>query len=141
MSKITLDQQVIQRACEHCKQPFIVGRGSVYEDGKPISIYLAAMHDCNKNNTVHLAIAICKHHEGLGENTAVTLRANPSDTEFEMTLINPNESPWAAETYLGKMLDRQQALASPLLAAFFEIADHIVMEIPAVNEYLIGDAG
>jgi hypothetical protein len=37
---------------------------------------------------------------------------------------------------MGVALTREMALASPQLAQFFEVADYIVLNDPAVNSYL-----
>lgn len=138
MTQISLDHQIVQKACDHCKQVFTVSRGSVYEDGEPIAIYLAALHACYSSKAVHLVIAMRRGYRELTENTAVALRVRPAETEFQTIIMEPNQSPWQSETYLGKILTREQALASPLIELVFHIADYIVMEIPEVNEYLAG---
>ena len=55
-----------------------------------------------------------------------------------MTVIDPKESFWQTEAYLGGHLTRHEALGSPLIKSFFHIADHIVTEIPDLRDYLAG---
>lgn len=52
-----------------------------------------------------------------------------------MTVTDASESFWKSEEYLGKLMDRAEALASPLIDSFFHIADHIVSDIPQVRSY------
>jgi hypothetical protein len=56
-------------------------------------------------------------------------------TEFRHSIVNWRESPWAHEEYLGVLLDRTEALASPLRPIAFDVAGHILNDIPEVHAY------
>jgi hypothetical protein len=45
------------------------------------------------------------------------------------------ESPWKSESYLGLMLDRNAALASPLKDLFLHVAGHIAGDVPEVQAF------
>jgi hypothetical protein len=60
-----------------------------------------------------------------------------TDTEIQMSVTDPDESPWREEQYLGSMLTREQALVSPLLPTFFAIADQIALQEP-VSSFVNG---
>lgn len=51
---------------------------------------------------------------------------------FEMTLLDPEQSPWRSHLYLGRMLTRTEVLASPRKEFFFSIADCVVNRNPTV---------
>ena len=133
---ITLDHQITREFCNHCQQALTVSRGSVFEDNNPIGIYLGAMHACGSGRLIHLAIAVRKGYKSAPETSAIALKVRPTSAEIQMSVVNADESSWKTEKYLGKLMDREEALASPLIESFFHIADHIVAEIPEVRSYL-----
>ena len=92
------------------------------------------MHGCKGKPIVALAIAVARPE---GETpSAITLQVRPSETEFEMRIVAPDKSPWYSHAYLGHMLTRKEALASPLRELFYRIADEVVSENPEVNSFL-----
>ena len=138
MSQITIDHQDVSQTCDHCHKTFDVSRGSVYEDGEGFSIYLAGMHECHSGRSVHLAIAVREGYKEFQETCAVAMQVRATETDFEMFVADVKDSPWRGESYLGRMMDREEALNSPLKETFFHIADHVVADNPKVHEYLNG---
>jgi hypothetical protein len=53
-----------------------------------------------------------------------------------MGLVEPKESPWGSQHYLGRMLAPNEARESPLRGRFFQVADHVVEDLPEVQAYL-----
>ncbi len=133
---ITLDHQIAREFCDHCKQTLAVSRGSVFEDDNPIGIYLAAMHACGSGRSIDLVIAVREGYKSAPETSAIAIKVRPTSAEIQMSVVNAEESSWKTEEYLGKLMDREEALASPLIDSFFHIADHIVSQIPEVRSYL-----
>lgn len=134
MSELTIDYQLASQTCDHCKAQFDVSRGRVYNDGKPAGLYLAAMHGC-RSRLVFLAVAL---RENLNLNfpfVCFLLKVRLAPTEIQMTVTDPEESPWASESYVGSMLTRETALSHPLIKTVFEVADQITMRDP-VHGYL-----
>ena len=134
--KTRLDHDTAQKPCEHCGQLMTITRGGVYEDDQGVAIYLAAMHSCESGKLVDLVIAIRQGFDGAPETCAIALKVRPTASEIQMTVTDAEESFWRGEEYLGRLIDRQQALESPLIDSFFRIADHIVREISEVRHYL-----
>ena len=116
---IKLDHQIVLDVCDHCKREFKVIRGSIYDDDNGIAIYLAAMHACDSGKLVDLAIAIRQGYKGASETSAIALKVRPTATEVQMTIADPGELFWKREDYLGKLMHRKEALASPLIESFF----------------------
>ena len=138
MSAITIDHQVSSQTCEHCHREFEVSRGAAYDNGKGFSIYLAGMHKCGSGSLVHLAIAIREGYKMSHETSAIALQVWATASDFEMQVVDARNSPWRDQSYLGRMMDREEALNSPQKELFFHIADHIVADNPKVQEYLNG---
>ncbi len=134
--RITLDHEMILQVCDHCKQTVTISRGSVFEGTDGVAIYLAAMHACGSGRLVDLAVAIREGYKHAAETAAIAIKVRPTSTEIRMNVANMEESFWKTEEYLGKLMDRQEAMASPLIETFFHIADHIVRDVPEISSYL-----
>ena len=53
-----------------------------------------------------------------------------------MHVTDAQESPWSGEQYLGHLLDRSEALESPLVETVFRIAGHVARDNTTVARYL-----
>jgi hypothetical protein len=136
MDQITIDYQLVQQRCAHCGSTFNVTRGSVYEAGEGVAIYLAALHACQGGKLAHVAIALRPGYQGAQDRRAIALKVWPTATEFQMAVVDAHESPWQNEVYLDHLMDREEALASPLLDTLFHIVNHVVAENPKLSGYL-----
>jgi hypothetical protein len=61
-----------------------------------------------------------------------------TETEYQVTVVDAEESPWKGVTLLGRMLDRAEALQHERLREVFHISDHMVRDDQPVREYLDG---
>ena len=136
MSNLTIDFQDVFESCPHCEETFTVSRGSVYDNGEGASIYLAALHECGSGRTAHIAIAVKEGYGEFTETCAASIQIVNGGDDFEMSLVDPEYSPWKDLDYLGRMLRREELLSGSLKDTFFHIADHIVTENPTINTYL-----
>ncbi len=133
---ITLDKQVVTQRCDACKASFTVVRGSVFEEGRPLGVYLAALHGHSAGGRlVHLALAFREEGDAGVPPVAFAVQVVATASEFPHSLVDWAESPWAGESYLGRMLNRVEALASPLKPQVFHIADHVLEDVPEVRSY------
>ncbi|MBL8182986.1 MAG: hypothetical protein JNL64_15415 [Blastocatellia bacterium] len=134
MSDLTIDFQDVIESCPHCEERFTVSRGSVYDNGKGASIYLAALHECGGFRTAHVAIAVKEGYGDFTETCAASLQIVNAGTECQMALVDPEYSPWKDLDYLGRLLYKEEL--GSLKEAFFHIADQIVTQNPTINTYL-----
>jgi len=139
MGTLRLDQQTVRQQCVHCGQEFDVSRGSVYEDGEGIALYLAGLHTCDRPPVAHVAIAIRPGYRDNERPEAILLQMWTTEDSIAMHVTDAAESPWSGEQYLGRLLDRVEALDSPLLETVFHIAGHVARDNATVAAYL--DAG
>jgi hypothetical protein len=134
--RISLDRQVITEHCAECGHDFTTVRGSVYDDGKPIGLYLIALHGHSPDGRLgHLAIALLDSAEQGRHPTAVAIDVIATPDQFGFVAIDWADSPWRKETYLGEMLDREPALASQNWPAFLHVAEHVVEDLPEAKTY------
>ena len=138
MGTLSLDQQTVRQHCTHCGQAFDVSRGSAYEDGEPFALYLAGLHSCNGPPVAHIAIAIRPGYRDNQQPEAILLQMWTTTDSIAMHVTDAAESPWSGERYLGRMLDRAEALDSALLETTFLIAGHVARENTTVAAYLDG---
>jgi len=110
MGVLRLDQQTVRQRCSHCGQEFSVSRGSAYEDGDGIALYLSGLHACNGPPVAHLAIAIRPGYRDNARPEAILLQMWSTEDSVAMQVTDAAESPWSGEAYLGHLLDRDEAL-------------------------------
>ena len=137
MGQLTLDRQGTTETCAHCRAPIAVSRGSVYDDGLPVGLYLAGMHRCSTQPVAILALALLPQEGARPQ--AVHLRVVESAEAVEMMFLDPAESPWREHHYLGQMLAAAEARRSSLRDRFFHVADHVVRDLPELRTFLAGD--
>ena len=138
MGTLSLDQQIVRQRCSHCGREFTVSRGSAYEDGEGVALYLAGLHACDGPPVAHLAVAIRPGYRDNPRPEAILLQLWTTADSLSMRVTDAAESPWSGERYLGRLLDRDAALASPLLETVFVIAGRVARDNTAVAGYLEG---
>src|SRR5215218_10274543 len=111
MSDLTIDFQDVFERCPHCEETYTVSRGSVYDNGEGASIYLAALHECGSGRTAHVAIAMREGYREFTETCAASIQIVNGGDDFEMSLVDPEYSPWKDLDYLGRMLRREEILS------------------------------
>jgi hypothetical protein len=136
MNGLAIDRQAITETCGHCGREYQVTRGSVYREGEPFALFIAGMHGCRGERVVALTIALSQGPKATP--LALTLQILPTETEYQMRIVEPSLSPWRDQAYLGRMLSRPEALAGQLKPTFFEIADAVIAMNPELNSYLGG---
>jgi len=138
--EITLDRQVVAQRCPECNADFTVVRGSVYNALERIGLYLIALHGhSSRGRLAHLAVAILDGAPDRSHPVAAAMQVIGLPHQFEVSFVDWTSSLWHGETYLGEMLDREQALASPQRSTFFHVSDHVVTELPEVQAYFASE--
>ena len=136
MGTLSLDQQTVRQHCAHCGQEFDVSRGSAYEDGEGIALYLAGLHACDGPPLAHVALALRPGYRDNQRPEAILLQMWTTEDSIAMHVTDATESPWSGEQYLGRLLSRAEALDSPLLDTVFHIAGHVARDNTTVASYL-----
>jgi len=138
---ISIDRQLTTRKCDSCNAEYTVIRGSAYDNEQPFGLYLIGLHGHahEDGRLAHFAIAVLDETDGTPNPSAVAIRMFSTDDEYCMTFEDWSESPWKNETYLGKMMDRVEALQCPFKGRFFEIANEVTEANPEVEAYYASD--
>jgi hypothetical protein len=122
--------------CGCCGESYRKVWGFLYDDDSAYAVYYATLSSHDRRRRVEMAIGI----GNWGEHSKVEDRLSMAldvQAGFKMTIVDAADSPWVeAQTLLGKMLDRSEALAHPLKDEFFRIADYVVLNDPRIKEHL-----
>ena len=126
MIKIELTEPK-KSTCECCSGTSTSLTRFVYKDSDAFAIYYAVFSDNHPENAVIGVISIGGWgSEGVPPNrVAFPFRLWKGEENFNVGLTNANESPWNGVKFLGKMLDREEALLHPWIEDVFHITDHI----------------
>jgi hypothetical protein len=133
---ITLERQVGQQRCEVCDADFAVVSGSVLEDGHPFGSFIVGLHGhLTEGRRAQLAVALLDRREPEASPIAVALDVSATPREFRMSVVDWAESPWAGETYLGKMLDKADVVDNRLRPVVLDMVNRVLSELPEVRSY------
>jgi hypothetical protein len=135
---LELAEDITSITCSHCGKQLKSVCGFITRKGDAYSTYFALLHTGHNEIVVLLTISIGKwwDDEAFNERHWVAITVRPSETQFNMRIEEPDRSRHVNWKPLGIPLSRNDALASPLRKAFFEVADFIVEQDPTVNSYL-----
>lgn len=124
--------------CECCGASSRTAHGFVYRDGDAYAVYYAGWSDGHPGRRVSLAIAVGEWAEGTSpaDRVSIGIRATRTPSSVDFMVLNSMESPWGDTPLLGKMLEREQALAHPALKGVVHVAEHIVRDDPRVRNFL-----
>jgi hypothetical protein len=114
----------------------------VYSDGDAHAVYYAAFSDNHPDHRVSVAVSLGEWGEGATpeDRVAFALRIRPAKDEYQVMVVDAAESLWKDASFLGRMLDREEALRHPWIKEVFHISDHIVTDDEEVRSYLDGGA-
>jgi hypothetical protein len=112
----------------------------VYEDGDAYAIYYARFGVAHEPRVVEAVVSLGEWGEGSGpwDRLAFPFRLRATESEYQVTVVDPGESPWQGVTLLGRMLDRAEALQHEQLKEVFHISDHMVRDDQLLRDYLNG---
>lgn len=109
----------------------------VYSDGDAFAVYYAAFGDSHPEREVEIAVSLGDWSEDSSpeDRNCFALLMREAEDEFQVTVLNAAESPWNGVEIIGRMLDREEALAHPEIEEVFHITDHMVIDDPEIKSY------
>ena len=108
----------------------------VTKDGDAFAIYHATIAEQHPELGAYLAIGIDEDWSKPESPTRVAFACwlSMTENEFRVSVTDRAESPWSKSKVLGRMLDRDEALANPLIDEVYHLTDHIVEQDPVIRE-------
>ena len=135
---IEFDQRTDGDPCPCCGGRTTTLTRFVYSNGDAHAVYYAAFSDNHPGQWVSALVSLGEWGEDAtpDDRIAFALQIREIEAEFQVSVVDAANSPWKEETFLGRILDRQEALEHPWIDEVFHITDHIVEEDEDVREYL-----
>lgn len=109
----------------------------VYQDGDAFAVYYVLFTNGHKEKVAYVLIGLGEwgEHGAPEMRTAFSVNIWEDNENWAVTVTDKSDSPWGHVEFLGKILDRDQALTHPHIKDVFHITDHIVAEDKNVIEF------
>ena len=114
--------------------------GWVSKNNSAHAVYFANLMTGHEDVSARLTISIggWGEEDGLAKRKWVFIEARPVPSSYEMMVREPEESLYNGKPILGKPMTRSEVLSGLLAQEYFDVADHIAFNDPAVKSYLSG---
>lgn len=140
MSDLSLElgEELVDIGCAFCADGHKSAYGFVYKAVDAYGVYFATLNEEHGKSCVGLTLSLGKwwDEDAVDERCWVFISVWPEADEYRLSLQEPHLSLHFNLAALGKPLDREAALLSPLRADFFEVTDYVIANDPAVASYL-----
>jgi hypothetical protein len=124
--------------CEHCGEPYRVIHGFVYAAGEPFAVYHAGLYSRHPDDRASLAVSLGDWSESAtgAERERMGIEAWPTPERIEMHIDRRNETPWGDSDVLGRMMERDEALAHARRAEYLQVAEFVVLHDERLRQHL-----
>jgi len=142
MDEIEFDEPETS-VCECCGRTSKRLTRFVTRDGGAFAVYYVTFTEGHGDRKAFVMVGLGDWDEdALPEEvrTAFTYEIWLADDAYQLSLIDPDESPWSS-TYLGRRLSIAEARAHPLLKEVFDLSDHMVRCDEPLIAYLTNHSG
>ena len=113
----------------------------VSKDDNAFAIYQATFGENHPEKGVLLVIGIDDDWSQSESSTRVGFACwlQKTDEDYRVSVTDKAESPWSNSKVLGRILDREEALAHPLIEEVFHLTDHIIVDDPVIKALFDGE--
>ena len=124
--------------CECCGAETVTLTRFVLEDGSAHAVYYAQYSRGHETGVVSGLVSLGNWSDSAtpDERLAFPLQLWASNDNCNVAFVDARDSPWSDVTFMGRLLDREEALAHPWRAEVFHLADRIVRDDPQVKALL-----
>jgi hypothetical protein len=128
--------------CDCCGGVTVSLTRFVNQDGDAYAVYYARFGEGHEPRLVDAVVSIGEWGDGAGpwDRVAFALRLWVAETQYQVTVVDAEESPWKGIELLGRMLDREEALEHERIGEVFHVTDHMVSDDQAIREHLSGES-
>jgi hypothetical protein len=131
-------EEPTESVCECCQNTTVRLTRFVYRDDSAFAVYYAQYTRGHPEKRLSGIIGLGEWGDddiGPEARLAFPFQIWVNGDNFHVGLVDAADSPWSEVTFLGGVLDRQEALAHPWIDDVFHITDHMVAEDPEIVEY------
>lgn len=123
--------------CDCCGYDSISLTRFVYSDGDAHAVYYIRFTENHKEKMAYGVISLGEWGtDEIPENRyAFPFEIRMDEVNYQIGLVNKENSPWADAELLGKFLNREEALEHDWIKEVFHITDHILSEDKVVIDY------
>ena len=127
----------VESICECCGNTTVRLTRFVLKDGNAHAVYYAQFTKLHAERALSGLIGLGAWGEdaGPGDRLAFPFRIWVKDEHPVVTLVDASESPWADATFLGRLLNRDEALTHPWIKEVFHITDHMLLDDKEIKEH------
>lgn len=128
--------------CECCGKDTVRLTRFVLNDGNAHAVYYAQYSKGHESDRVRGIIGLGDWGEEAkpSDRVAFPFELWIKDDNYNVALVDAAESPWHDATFIGRVLNRDEALGHPLCKEAFHITDHIVSEDPQIVDFFNANA-
>jgi hypothetical protein len=136
MIEIEFEEPMVKK-CDCCGQEIVTLTRFVYNDGEAFTVYYANFTRGHEDKVVTGIIGIGEWGDNAEpiDRLAFPFRIWTNETNYQVGLIDAKESLWSDVTFLGQILNRDEALNHEWVSDVFHITDHIVKDDKLIVEY------
>ena len=123
--------------CECCGNTTVRLTRFVHRDGDAHAIYYAMFTKGHPEKRLSGLISLGEWGEGATPEgrVAFPFQIWTDENNFKVGLVDAVDSPWSNVTFLGRILNREEALKHKWLPEVFHITDHMVTDDHQVTEF------
>jgi hypothetical protein len=124
--------------CDCCGHESVTLTRFVHKDNEAFAVYYAKFTRDHPEKKVFGLIGLGKWGDEAQpkDRIAFPFVIWTNELNYQVGLVDANESPWCDVTFLGPILDREDALKHPWINDVFHITDHMVKEDKMIIDYL-----
>jgi hypothetical protein len=110
----------------------------VYRNENAFAVYYAVFGDIHAERIVKAVISLGAWGEGAvsDQRRAFSIRIRSFDSRYEVMVTDADVCPWNGVDFIGRVLNRAEALSHQWINDVFQITDHIVVEDEPIKAYL-----
>ena len=130
-------EEPTESRCECCGNTTVRLTRFVYRDGDAHAVYYAQFTKQHEDRRVSGLISLGPWGEGASasERVAFPFQIWTEKDNFQVGLVNAENSPWSQVTIMGRILSRDEALEHEWIAEVFHITDHMVVDDRQITDY------
>ena len=123
--------------CDYCENTTTRLTRYVYQNNDAFAVYYVLFTDGHDDKVAYCLIGLGEWGEGSEPEmrTAFSVKIWDNNNNWAVTVTDKQESPWSHVEFLGRILDRGEAIAHPFMKDAYHITDHIVTEDKPVMGY------